>query len=39
VMAAGRIVADLPRAEATEERVLDLAMGENLTRGGRAKHA
>ena len=33
VMAAGRIVADLPRAEATEERILDLAMGENLTRG------
>jgi L-arabinose transport system ATP-binding protein len=39
VMAAGRIVADLSRLEATEERVLDLAMGENLTRGGRAKHA
>jgi L-arabinose transport system ATP-binding protein len=34
VMAAGRIAADLPRAEATEERILDLAMGENLTRGG-----
>jgi rhamnose transport system ATP-binding protein len=32
VMAAGRIVADLPRAEATEARILDLAMGENLTR-------
>jgi len=34
VMAAGRIAADLPRTEATEERILDLAMGENLTRGG-----
>jgi L-arabinose transport system ATP-binding protein len=34
VMTAGRIAADLPRAEATEERILDLAMGENLTRGG-----
>ena len=28
VMAEGRIAADLPRAEATEERILDLAMGE-----------
>ena len=37
VMAEGRIVADLPRAEATEERILDLAMGENLTRGAKAK--
>jgi rhamnose transport system ATP-binding protein len=34
VMAAGRIAADLSRTEATEERILDLAMGENLTRGG-----
>jgi len=25
-------VADLARAEATEERILELAMGENLTR-------
>jgi L-arabinose transport system ATP-binding protein len=37
VMAGGRIVADLPRAEATEERILNLAMGENLTRSGNAK--
>jgi L-arabinose transport system ATP-binding protein len=35
VMAAGRVVADLPRMEATEERILDLAMGENLTRDGK----
>ena len=37
VMAAGRIAADLPRAEATEERILDLAMGENLTRDAKVK--
>jgi L-arabinose transport system ATP-binding protein len=32
VMAAGQIVAELARAEATEERILELAMGDNLTR-------
>ena len=32
VMAGGRVAADLARAEATEERILELAMGENLTR-------
>jgi L-arabinose transport system ATP-binding protein len=37
VMAGGRIVANLPRGEATEERILDLAMGENLTRSESAK--
>jgi hypothetical protein len=31
-MAAGQIVAELTRAEATEERILELAMGDNLTR-------
>jgi L-arabinose transport system ATP-binding protein len=36
VMAAGRIAADLQRAEATEERILDLALGENLTRDAKA---
>jgi L-arabinose transport system ATP-binding protein len=37
VMAAGQIVADLPSMGATEERILDLAMGENLTRDGKTK--
>jgi ABC-type sugar transport system ATPase subunit len=32
VMAAGRIVGELQRAEATEQRVLNLAMRENLSR-------
>ena len=32
VMAGGRIVAELDRAEASEERILSLAMAENLTR-------
>jgi len=31
VMAAGRIVGEVPRAEATEQRVLNLAMRENLS--------
>ena len=31
VMAAGRIAGEVPRAEATEQRVLNLAMRENLT--------
>ncbi|MBV8566819.1 MAG: sugar ABC transporter ATP-binding protein [Methylobacteriaceae bacterium] len=35
VMTGGRIVADLARAEASEERILDLAMGNNLLRGER----
>jgi L-arabinose transport system ATP-binding protein len=39
VMAAGRIVADVPRSEATEERILELAMGDNLTRAVLAKDA
>jgi L-arabinose transport system ATP-binding protein len=33
VMAAGRIVAQLDRSEATEERILGLAMAEHLTAG------
>ncbi len=32
VMAGGRIVADLPRAEASEARILELAMADNLAR-------
>ena len=31
VMAAGRIAGEVPRAEATEQRVLNLAMRENLS--------
>ena len=31
-MAAGRIAGEVPRAEATERRVLNLAMRENLSR-------
>ena len=31
VMAAGRIAGEVPRAEATERRVLNLAMRENLS--------
>jgi L-arabinose transport system ATP-binding protein len=33
VMAGGRVVAELGRGEATEERILSLAMAENLTEG------
>jgi L-arabinose transport system ATP-binding protein len=32
VMASGRIVAELGRREASEERILSLAMADNLTR-------
>ncbi len=31
VMAGGRIVGDLPRAEASERRILELAMTDNLS--------
>ncbi|HLH50653.1 MAG TPA: sugar ABC transporter ATP-binding protein [Roseiarcus sp.] len=37
VMAGGRLVADLPRSEANEERILNLAMGDNLTATGEAR--
>jgi hypothetical protein len=36
-MAGGRLVADLPRSEANEERILNLAMGDNLTVTGEAR--
>ena len=39
VMAAGRIVADVPRSEASEARILDLALADNLSRGAVARSA
>ena len=32
VMAGGRVVAEMPREEASEERILSLAMADNLTK-------
>jgi ABC-type sugar transport system ATPase subunit len=32
VMAGGRVVAEMPREEANEERILSLAMAEHLTK-------
>ena len=32
VMASGRVVAEMPREQASEERILSLAMADNLTR-------
>ena len=37
VMAGGRIVAELGRDEASEERILSLAMADNLTQGAPAR--
>jgi L-arabinose transport system ATP-binding protein len=37
VMAGGRVVAEMPRDEATEERILSLAMGDNLTKSAAAQ--
>jgi L-arabinose transport system ATP-binding protein len=37
VMAGGRLVAELSREEANEERILSLAMGDNLTQSGAAR--
>ena len=37
VMAGGRIVAELGRDEASEERILSLAMADNLTQGATAR--
>jgi L-arabinose transport system ATP-binding protein len=37
VMAGGRLVAELNRDEANEERILNLAMADNLTQGRAAK--
>jgi len=37
VMAGGRVIAEMPRDEASEERILSLAMADNLTAAATAQ--